>query len=160
MMAETYMSNTAWISHSLDELGSRMYTYQAMYNDTIVALSTPLGEGGIGIVRLSGPKALAIVDKVFPRSLEDHCLVYGYIVDPATDEIVDEVLVSYMAAPHTYTREDIVEINCHGGPSPLQRVLDLVLRYGARMANPGEFTLRAFKAGMTRPPSRWAMTRR
>ena len=105
-----------------------MYTYQAMYNDTITALSTPLGEGGIGIVRLSGPDALAIAEKVFHRSLKDRCLVYGYIIEPATDEIVDEVLVSYMAAPHTYTREDIVEINCHGGPSPLQRVLDLVLR--------------------------------
>jgi len=135
------------MSHSLDEMGGRMYTYQAMYSDTIVALSTPLGEGGIGIVRLSGPDALAITEKVFPRSLKDHCLVFGYIIDPANDEIVDEVLVSYMAAPHTYTREDIVEINCHAGPSPLQRVLDLVLRHGARMANPGEFTLRAFLNG-------------
>jgi tRNA modification GTPase len=146
-MAETYLSTTAWIINSLDELGSRMYTYQAMYNDTIVALSTPLGEGGIGIVRLSGPHALAIAEKVFPRSLKDHRLVFGYIIDPATDEVVDEVLVSYMAAPHTYTREDIVEINCHGGPSPLQRVLDLLLGHGARMANPGEFTLRAFLNG-------------
>ena len=84
---------------------------------------------------------------MFPRSLIDHRLVFGYIIDTTTDEIVDEVLVSYMAAPHTYTREDIVEINCHGGPSPLQRVLDLVLRHGARMANPGEFTLRAFLNG-------------
>ena len=124
-----------------------MYTYQAMYEDTIVALSTPLGEGGIGIVRLSGPDALAIAEKVFHRPLHDRRLVYGHIIDPATKEVVDEVLVSYMAAPHTYTREDIVEVNCHGGPSPLQRVLELVLRYGARLANPGEFTLRAFLNG-------------
>ena len=124
-----------------------MYTYLAMYEDTIAALSTPIGEGGIGIVRLSGPNALAIAQKVFHRPLQDRRLVYGHIIDPATKEVVDEVLVSYMAAPHTYTREDIVEINCHGGPSPLQRVLELALRYGARLANPGEFTLRAFLNG-------------
>ena len=146
-MAETYLSSTACVSHSLDEMGRGMYTNQAMYNDTITAISTSLGNGAIGIVRLSGPDALAIAEKVFPRSLKDHCLVCGYIIDPATDEIIDEVLVSYMAAPHTYTREDIVEINCHGGPSPLQRVLDLLLVHGARMANPGEFTLRAFLNG-------------
>ncbi len=124
-----------------------MYTYQAMYEDTIAALSTPLGEGGIGIVRLSGPDALAIAQKVFHHPLQDRLLVYGHIIDPATKEVVDEVLVSYMAAPHTYTREDIVEVNCHGGPLPLQRVLELVLRHGARLANPGEFTLRAFLNG-------------
>jgi len=118
-----------------------------MYEDTIAALSTPLGEGGIGIVRLSGASALAIAEKLFHHPLEDRRLVYGHIIDPATKEVVDEVLVSYMAAPHTYTREDIVEINCHGGPSPLQRVLELVLRHGARTANPGEFTLRAFLSG-------------
>jgi len=118
-----------------------------MYEDTIAALSTPLGEGGIGIVRLSGPDALAIAEKVFHRPLQDRHLVYGNIIDPDTKEVVDEVLVSYMAAPHTYTREDIVEINCHGGPSPLQRVLELALKHGARLANPGEFTLRAFLNG-------------
>lgn len=124
-----------------------MYTYQAMYEDTIAALSTPLGEGGIGIVRLSGPDALAIAEKVFHRPLQDRRLVYGHIIDPTTNEVIDEVLVCYMAAPHTYTREDIVEVNCHGGPLPLQRVLELVLRHGARPANPGEFTLRAFLNG-------------
>jgi len=124
-----------------------MYTYHAMYEDTIAALSTPLGESGIGIVRLSGASALAIIEKLFHHPLQDRRLVYGHIIDPATKEVVDEVLVSYMAAPHTYTREDIVEINCHGGPSPLQRVLELVLRHGARTANPGEFTLRAFLNG-------------
>jgi len=118
-----------------------------MYQDTIAAISTPIGESGIGIVRLSGPDALAIAQKVFARPLLNRRLVYGHITDPETGEVVDEVLVAYMEAPHTYTREDIVEINCHGGPLPLQRILGLVLRYGARMANPGEFTLRAFLNG-------------
>jgi len=118
-----------------------------MYQDTIAAISTALGESGIGIVRLSGPDALAIAREVFDRPLSNRRLVYGHITDPETDEVVDEVLVAYMEAPHTYTREDIVEINCHGGSVPLQRILGLVLRYGARMANPGEFTLRAFLNG-------------
>ena len=118
-----------------------------MYQDTIAAISTPIGEGGIGIVRLSGPDARAIARKVFDRPLSNRRLVYGHITDPEIGEVVDEVLVAYMEAPHTYTREDIVEINCHGGPLPLQRILGLALRYGARMANPGEFTLRAFLNG-------------
>jgi len=118
-----------------------------MYQDTIAAISTALGESGIGIVRLSGPDALAIAREVFDRPLSNRRLVYGHITDPETDEVVDEVLVAYMEAPHTYTREDIVEINCHGGSVPLQRILGLVLRYGARMANQGEFTLRAFLNG-------------
>lgn len=124
-----------------------MYTDEAMYRDTIAAVSTPLGEGGIGIVRLSGPDALSIAAKLFARPLQDRRLVYGRITDPDTGEAVDEVLASYMAAPRTYTREDIVEINCHGGPLPLQRVLGLALKHGARLANPGEFTLRAFLNG-------------
>ena len=124
-----------------------MYTDDAMYQDTIAAVSTPIGEGGIGIVRLSGPDALSIAGKLFDRPLQDRRLAYGHIVDPTDAEAVDEVLVSYMAAPHTYTREDIVEINCHGGPLPLQRVLELVLKHGARPSNPGEFTLRAFLNG-------------
>jgi len=118
-----------------------------MYNDTIAAISTPVGEGGIGIVRLSGPDALTIVQKLFDRKLHDRRLAYGHITDPINGEGVDEVLVSYMAAPHTYTTEDIVEINCHGGLLPLQRVLELVLTHGARISNPGEFTLRAFLNG-------------
>ncbi len=124
-----------------------MYTDDAMYQDTIAAISTPLGEGGIGIVRLSGPDAPAIAGKVFDGKLSDRRLTYGHIVDPDTGETVDEVLASYMAAPHTYTKEDIVEINCHGGPLPLQRVLELALKHGARLADPGEFTLRAFLNG-------------
>jgi tRNA modification GTPase len=118
-----------------------------MYNDTIAAISTPLGEGGIGIVRLSGPEALAIASKLFTEKMADHRVVHGRIVDPNTNEIVDEVLACYMAAPHTYTAEDIVEINCHGGPVPLQAILTLALERGARLANPGEFTLRAFLNG-------------
>ena len=125
----------------------RMYTDEAMYQDTIAAVSTPLGEGGIGIVRLSGPDALSIAGRLFDRALSDRRLIYGRITDPDTGEAVDEVLASYMAAPHTYTREDVVEINCHGGPLPLQRVLGLALKHGARLANPGEFTLRAFLNG-------------
>lgn len=118
-----------------------------MYQDTIVAISTPLGEAGIGIVRLSGPEARSVAETVFRGKLSDRRLQYGHIVDPDAAEVVDEVLVSYMAAPHTYTREDVVEINCHGGPVPLQRILQLALRHGARLANPGEFTLRAFLNG-------------
>jgi tRNA modification GTPase len=118
-----------------------------VYQDTIAAISTPLGEGGIGIVRLSGKDALSIAKTIFRGKLSHRRLNYGHIIDPDLGEVVDEVLVSYMAAPHTYTREDVVEINCHGGPLPLQRTLQLVLRYGARLANPGEFTLRAFLNG-------------
>ncbi|MDP2952753.1 MAG: tRNA uridine-5-carboxymethylaminomethyl(34) synthesis GTPase MnmE, partial [Chloroflexota bacterium] len=118
-----------------------------MYQDTIAAISTPIGEGGIGIVRLSGGEARAIAGRLFDRPLSHRRLVYGHIIDSTSGEIVDEVLVAYMAAPHTYTREDMVEINCHGGPLPLQRTLELLLRNGARLAQPGEFTLRAFLNG-------------
>lgn len=118
-----------------------------MYQDTIAAIATPLGEGGIGIVRLSGTEARSIAEKLFSGRLHPHQLAYGHIRDCYTGEVVDEVLVSYMPAPHSYTREDVVEINCHGGPLPLQRVLEQVLRCGARLAHPGEFTLRAFLNG-------------
>jgi len=118
-----------------------------MYQDTIAAISTPLGEGGIGIVRLSGAEARPIAETIFQGKLSNRRLSYGHIIDPDSSEVVDEVLVSYMPAPHTYTREDVVEINCHGGPLPLQRILQLALRCGARLANPGEFTLRAFLNG-------------
>ncbi|MBM4443751.1 MAG: tRNA uridine-5-carboxymethylaminomethyl(34) synthesis GTPase MnmE [Chloroflexi bacterium] len=118
-----------------------------MYQDTIAAISTPLGEGGIGIVRLSGAEACSIARTLFRGRLADRRLSYGHIIDPATNEVVDEVLASFMAAPHTYTREDVVEINCHGGAAPLQRILQLALGQGARLAEPGEFTLRAFLNG-------------
>ena len=124
-----------------------MYTYHVMYNDTIAAISTPIGEGGIGIVRLSGPEALSIASNLFTEKLADHRVVHGHIIDPNTKGIVDEVLACYMAAPHTYTAEDVVEINCHGGPMPMQAILGLMLKHGARLANPGEFTLRAFLNG-------------
>ena len=118
-----------------------------MYKDTIAAISTPVGEGGIGIVRLSGSKARVIAEKLFDHKLSDRRLVYGHIVDPESGGVVDEVLVAYMKAPNTYTREDVVEINSHGGAVPLQRVLEIVLSSGARLANPGEYTLRAFLNG-------------
>ncbi|MFC1979243.1 tRNA uridine-5-carboxymethylaminomethyl(34) synthesis GTPase MnmE [Chloroflexota bacterium] len=118
-----------------------------MYNDTITAISTPIGEGGIGIVRLSGAEARSIAEKLFDHKLSDRRLVYGHIVDPESGGVVDEVLVAYMKAPNTYTREDVVEINSHGGAVPLQRLLEIVLSSGARLANPGEYTLRAFLNG-------------
>ncbi|MGQ9601792.1 MAG: tRNA uridine-5-carboxymethylaminomethyl(34) synthesis GTPase MnmE [Candidatus Bipolaricaulia bacterium] len=120
--------------------------------DTIAAISTPLGEGGIGIVRLSGPRAIEIVDRIFRspkglslRGVPSHTIHYGFIEDEGRK--VDEVLVTVMRAPRTYTREDVVEINCHGGIVPLRRVLELVLACGARPAEPGEFTKRAFLNG-------------
>ena len=123
-------------------------------NDTIAAISTPLGEGGIGIVRLSGKDAIPIAEKIFlsPRNRElfksgSHRLIYGFIKDPSTDAVIDEVLAAVMRAPHTYTREDIAEINCHGGMLPLRKVLELALKNGARLAEPGEFTKRAFLNG-------------
>ncbi len=122
--------------------------------DTIAAIATPAGEGAIGIVRLSGREAISVCDRVFisPRGkrLKDaksHTLIYGFIVDPEKGEKIDEVLVSVMRAPHTYTKEDVVEINCHGGMIPLRKTLELILRNGARLANPGEFTQRAFLNG-------------
>jgi len=116
-------------------------------DDTIAAISTPVGQGGIGIVRLSGPGALGILRGFFAPPLAPRCLTYGHVVDPASGQIVDEVLVAHMPAPHTYTRQDVIEINCHGGLAPLRRVLEMCLRGGARLAEPGEFTLRAFLNG-------------
>lgn len=122
--------------------------------DTIAAISTPLGEGGIGIIRISGKDAIKIADKIFhsPKGLKladvkTHTIHYGFIVNPQTGEKIDEVLVTVMRAPHTYTREDTVEINCHGGYITLKKILNLVLLHGARLAEPGEFTKRAFLRG-------------
>ncbi len=122
-------------------------------DDTIAAISTPLGEGGIGIVRLSGPDAVSLVDQAFvsPKgrrlaSARNWSLNFGWIVDKHGEKI-DEVIVSVMRAPHSYTREDVVEINCHGGLIPLQGVLERILELGARLAEPGEFTKRAFLHG-------------
>jgi tRNA modification GTPase len=123
-------------------------------DDTIAAISTPIGEGGIGIVRLSGKNAVSIADKIFssPKSkkliaAKSHSIVYGFIIDRETGEKIDEVLISVMRAPHTYTKEDIIEINCHGGMLPLRAILQLLLKHGARLSEPGEFTKRAFLNG-------------
>lgn len=122
--------------------------------ETIVAISTPLGESGIGIVRLSGKNSLNIVNKIFkPKSgknlgeVPTFSVHFGYIVNPENNLTVDEVIVVVMKAPKTYTREDIVEINCHGGIIPIRKVLELCIFYGAKLAEPGEFTKRAFLNG-------------
>lgn len=126
-----------------------------MQLETIAAISTPAGEGAIGIVRLSGKTAVAIADRIF-RSPSDkrleqvptHTIHYGHLIDPsADDQVVEEVMVSVMRAPKTFTREDVVEINCHGGVTSVNRVLSLALRNGAQLAEPGEFTKRAFLNG-------------
>ena len=117
-------------------------------NDTIVAISTTTGVGAISIIRLSGPEAIEIVGKVFTKDLynvDSHTIHYGHIKDK--EEIIDEVLVSIMRSPKTFTREDIIEINCHGGVAPTNKVLEVLLKNGARLAEPGEFTKRAFLNG-------------
>ena len=120
--------------------------------DTITSISTPMGEGAIGIVRLSGPQAIEIGDILYKgkkklSEVETHTINYGHIIDPETDETVEEVMVSVLRAPKTFTREDIIEINCHGGILTINRILELTMTYGARMAEPGEYTKRAFLNG-------------
>ena len=136
--------------------------------ETIAAIATPSGRGGIGIIKISGPKSFPIASAIFkasnsslnlmsgsvrpsqrcaPLEFESHRIYYGHIVDPDTDMLLDEVLVSAMKAPRTYTREDVVEINAHGGAVVLHAILKLVLKKGARLADPGEFTRRAFLNG-------------
>ena len=119
--------------------------------DTIAAISTPIGEGGISIVRLSGEDAVAIANKLFKGAdltqVPSHTIHYGHIVDPKTKDVVDETMVSVLRAPKTFTREDMVEINCHGGMIVTNDILQLLLANGARMADPGEFTKRAFMNG-------------
>jgi len=135
-------------------------------DDTIVAISTPLGQGGIGIVRLSGPKALSVADQIFlirsgrlPSACSSHSVHYGHVVEKkfidvlprderaADSEIIDEALIVIMRSPRTYTGEDVVEINCHGGVVVLKAVVRLSIEQGARLADPGEFTKRAFLHG-------------
>ncbi|WP_085994543.1 tRNA uridine-5-carboxymethylaminomethyl(34) synthesis GTPase MnmE [Oceanobacillus senegalensis] len=122
-----------------------------MGTDTITAISTPMGEGAIAIVRLSGPEAIKLTSEVFKgrdlQEVDSHTINYGKIVDPETGEMAEEVMVSIMRAPKTFTREDVVEINCHGGMVAVNRVLDILLNRGARLAEPGEFTKRAFLNG-------------
>jgi tRNA modification GTPase len=122
--------------------------------DTIAAISTPMGEGGIGIVRLSGKRSLPIAEKIFIcpggktfKDLKSQRIIYGHVHDPVTGQTVDEVLVTVMRSPRSYTREDVVEINCHGGMLTLRKTLELALAQGARLAEPGEFTRRAFING-------------
>jgi tRNA modification GTPase len=122
--------------------------------DTIAAISTPMGEGAIAIVRLSGEEAIIIADKIFKgmtgKKLTDmptHTIHYGHLVDPKNGQVVEEVMLSVMKGPKTFTKEDVIEINCHGGIVSVNRVLQLVLKYGAKLAEPGEFTKRAFLNG-------------
>jgi tRNA modification GTPase len=125
-------------------------------NDTIAAISTPIGESGIGIVRISGPKALEIAQEVFRdkylnrtkiKGFFSHTVHYGFVINPESGEKVDEVILILMKKPQTYTREDTVEFNCHGGILSLRKVLETIINCGARMAEPGEFTKRAFLNG-------------
>ncbi len=128
-----------------------------MYLDTIAAIATAPGEGGVGIVRLSGPDALGAGLAIFRAGrtlrrldsgdVESHRMLYGSIVDPESRAVVDEVLLVWMQSPRSYTREDVVEIHCHGGHVPVRSILNLCLKAGARLAEPGEFTLRAFLNG-------------
>lgn len=121
-----------------------------MLNDTICAISTAYIDGAISIVRVSGDQAIEIVDAISSISLKDkasHTISYGYIIDPITKEHVDEVLISVFRAPKTYTCEDVVEINCHGGRFITKKVLQYCLMQGARLADPGEFTKRAYLNG-------------
>ena len=120
--------------------------------DTIAAISTPYGESGIGIVRVSGPGAKELAAKLFRpkqsgKAFQSHHVHYGEIVDPVEGTVIDEVLLLFMAKPRTYTREDVLEIHCHGGYLVLRRILECTLREGARLAEPGEFTKRAFLNG-------------
>ena len=115
--------------------------------DTICAISTPIGIGGIGIIRVSGEDSVDIVKKIFkfPEKVESHRIYYGHII--YENEIIDEVLVTVMLAPKSYTRENVVEINCHGGYIVAKKILEILLKIGARLAEPGEFTKRAFLNG-------------
>ena len=118
-------------------------------NDTICAISTPLAPGAISIIRISGSDAIRIANKVFIgkdlEKVDDHTINYGHIFDG--DELIDEVMVSVMREPNTYTREDVIEINAHGSIASAKRILELLLKNGCRLANPGEFTERAFING-------------
>ena len=122
-------------------------------NDTICAIATAMSDAGIGIIRVSGPQALSICDTVYLSSKKEHTLLshepntikFGYICDG--DEIIDEIMISYMKAPHSYTMEDVIEINSHGGMLVMNRILNLLLDKGCRLAEPGEFTKRAFLNG-------------
>lgn len=123
-------------------------------SDTICSISTPVGTGGIGIVRMSGSRAIEIAGRVFVRASgrdavagRGYSIHYGKVRDPKNEDVIDEALLTVMRAPKTYTREDVVEINCHSGPVVLRKVLMTLVGLGARLAEPGEFTRRAFLNG-------------
>lgn len=123
-----------------------------MLNDTIAAISTPLGEGGIAVIRVSGDEAVPLVERIFRSKTklsvaETHTVHYGFIIEPASAQKVEEVLVTLMKAPRSFTMEDVVEVSCHGGIVSVKKVLDLLLQLGVRLAEPGEFTKRAFLNG-------------
>lgn len=123
-----------------------------MLNDTIAAISTPLGEGGIAVIRVSGEESVTYVERIFRSKTklsvaDTHTVHYGFIIEPASAEKVEEVLVTLMKAPRSFTMEDVVEISCHGGIVSVKKVLDLLLVQGVRLAEPGEFTKRAFLNG-------------
>ncbi|MEB3103234.1 tRNA uridine-5-carboxymethylaminomethyl(34) synthesis GTPase MnmE [Ferviditalea candida] len=123
-----------------------------MVTDTIAAISTPMGEGGIAVIRVSGPEAVQLAERVFsskPKLSEaaSHTVHYGFVRNPSTGEKIEEVLVTVMRAPRSFTREDVVEFSCHGGIIAVKKLLDLLLAQGARLAEPGEFTKRAFLNG-------------
>ena len=142
-----------WIEY----MENRQSTPELTIDDTIAAIATPLGRGGIGIVRISGAKAEAIAHRLFRptrskqnatgRGFLPHQLRFGHIVDPLNKKVVDEVLITYMPGPHSYTREDVVEVQSHAGTAVLHRILALIIESGARCAQPGEFTRRAFLNG-------------
>ncbi|HXZ26104.1 MAG TPA: tRNA uridine-5-carboxymethylaminomethyl(34) synthesis GTPase MnmE, partial [Nitrospiria bacterium] len=130
----------------------------ARSTETICAIATPLGIGAVGIIRLSGPDALPIIETIFSlhqrgparhvfAGVASHTVHHGWLLNPVTGEPIDEVLVTVMRAPRSYTREDTIEISGHGGPVVLARILELCLTAGARLAEPGEFTKRAFLNG-------------
>ena len=120
-------------------------------DDTIVAIATPPGRGGIGVVRLSGPEATSIALPMLrlPHAgeLQPNRAHFGELIDPGTGERIDEVVVNFFAKPHSYTTDDVVEISCHGSPVVLRHVVEAALARGARLAEPGEFTMRAFLNG-------------
>jgi tRNA modification GTPase len=126
--------------------------YASSHEDTIAAIATPLGQAGIGIVRISGSRSREIATKIFrpkrgSKDLKSHSLILGHLIDPVSGGLIDEVLLTFMKAPHSFTREDVVEINAHSGFLLLSSILHVVLKEGARLAKPGEFTFRAFMNG-------------
>ena len=129
----------------------RLYNYHVNLDDTIVAIATPPGRGGIGVIRISGPEAGAIAQPMLRLSgadeLQPNRTHFGELIDPATGERIDEVIATFFAKPHSYTTDDVVEISCHGAPVVLRHVVEMALALGARLAEPGEFTVRAFLNG-------------